>query len=57
MTEKKFCQRCKQLIKLKPKGLMGVFSKPPMEFYEFEDGYYCGPCGKVKVEEARKKKE
>lgn len=36
---------------------MGVFSKPPMEFYEFEDGYYCGPCGKVKVEEARKKKE
>lgn len=56
MTEKKFCKRCKQLIKEKPKGLLGMFSKPPMEFYEFEDGFYCKKCGEIEVEEKRKKK-
>lgn len=51
MEEKKFCEKCGQLI------VPGKFLfKKGMEFYEFKDGYYCGPCGKLKVEEARKGK-
>jgi ribosomal protein L24E len=44
----KFCQKCGQKI---PDGIGAMFaqSKP----VEFEDGFYCENCAKIKVAEAR----
>lgn len=54
--QKIFCKRCKQRIHMSKK-VMGFPIKKGMEFYEFEEGYYCGKCGKAEVEEAREKKK
>lgn len=51
MIEKQFCKICKQRI-VKPHMLDSFLKKP--KIYEFEDGYYCEPCSKVKVGGARK---
>lgn len=50
--DKIFCERCKQRIFTKPKGITGLFNKG-MVYFEFKDGFYCEKCGKRQVEEAR----
>jgi len=51
--EKKYCMMCKQLIRLRPKGIKGLLSKNHMELYEFEDGFYCGVCAEIRVNNIR----
>jgi len=46
---KRYCQNCK--IALREKAL-GLFTQD--EIWEFEDGFYCDKCAKVKMEKARK---
>lgn len=47
---KKFCERCGQSLK---EGFDAWLNKAPS--YEFDDGWYCEGCAKLRVEEKRKK--
>lgn len=49
--EKTFCQGCKQRIP-KPSLFLKITGT---KIYEFEEGYYCENCAKVKVNKERKK--
>ena len=49
MTE--FCKKCGQKLAI---GLASMFAQH--KAVEFEDGFYCEKCAKIKVEEARNKK-
>ena len=44
------CEKCKQKITVAGIGAMFAQSKP----VEFEDGFYCENCAKIKVAEARR---
>ena len=44
-----FCVKCKQKITV-DMAAMFAESKP----VEFEDGFYCANCAKIKVQEARR---
>lgn len=46
---KKFCKKCGQRL---PEGFTNFVSKSKAR--EFEDGFYCETCAKIKVEEARR---
>lgn len=48
MEDKIFCKKCKQRI------YRGSLLKKGTPSYEFEDGFYCEKCAKIKIEEARK---
>jgi len=51
-NEKVFCRGCKQRIVI-PSATQKLLSKGSENPIEFEDGYYCPKCAKIKVEKER----
>lgn len=49
MIQEDFCKKCGQLLQ---RNLFGS-----LKAHKFQDGNYCEPCAKIKVEAARKKKK
>lgn len=52
---KEYCKLCGQVINIK-KGFMSRFGGGDQDYQEFEDGYYCIPCTKIRVATMRKGK-
>ena len=48
ILESEYCAICKQTIS------KGIYGFGGTKFYKFEDGVYCEPCAKIKVNNARK---
>lgn len=53
MNGKQFCVSCGQKLEVN-KGFLSRFRQEEPQYKEFEDGFYCVPCTKIKVADARK---
>jgi len=53
LSEKIFCQGCKQRIS-KSGMAKKLLTKGSEDIFEFEDGFYCSKCAKIKVEKERR---
>lgn len=52
MGESKFCKGCGNKLNILT-GILGAMTKK--NYFEFDDGFYCEKCAKIRVAKRRKK--